>query len=207
MNTCNNPLSLCRDDNPNKNLEDFKSNREKFWFYDPRELYRNYYKIWPVYETTRSAQCNALTRLFIYMILLVLLFNKFDVWLLIPVVGILIIIILFLVHSSDYNGKRKEFERILRIRQEQRDQNMRDLEYEKQMDGVKKFELDTDNKFYMAADNVKDIEVGQIDSNGNIIIQGALNIPKSISQQHNLYTVDEMIDLQKNTCKRPTIDN
>jgi hypothetical protein len=171
---------------------------------DVNELYRNnkFLKFVPKYEMTRTEQLNAITRFLIYFMILLLLFNKADGWLYIPITGIVIVTIFYNVHKGDDKGREKELDRILRIRKEQRYIDQEELKKELRHDGDEHFKLDIDE---IKPDY--DLEVGNIDSEGTMIIGPKLDRPSGITKQDNLYTIDELIDYQKNTCRRPTREN
>src|SRR5690242_12724170 len=84
-NSCGDPLELCK-----------ISDKEQFWLDDPTELYKNdnYMKFVPKYEMTRNQQLNAITRFCIYMIIIILAFNRGEYLLILPI-SLLIIAILF----------------------------------------------------------------------------------------------------------------
>ena len=75
---------------------------EKFWVNDPMVLFRknNFYKFFPTGAMNRIEIYNALTRFFIYLALIYLIFSTDASYILIPVLAILAIVILY------YVGKR-----------------------------------------------------------------------------------------------------
>lgn len=171
---------------------------------DVKELFQDhkYLKFVPKYEMTRTEQLNAVTRFLIYFMILLLLFNKADSWLYIPITGLVIVTILYNAHRNDDKGKEKELERILRIRKEKRDKDREERERELRHDGDEHFKLDIveEKPDYT-------LEVGNIDSNGDIIVGQKLDPPKSFKEEDSLYTIDELVDYQKNNCRRPTREN
>lgn len=195
MSTCNKPLSLCK-----------SADREQFWVDKLDDLYRDgkYLYFFPKYEMTRVEQLNALTRFFIYSVFLLLLFYKGEKWLYIPMIGILFIAIIHYFHSNDEKSREKELKRILQIRKENRDDIENYLRGEMSHDGDRSVELDIDTEELPYG-----LEVGTIDSDGQTNI-GPKQTPTSydkVKQDLSLFTVDEMIDYEKNTCRRPTRDN
>jgi hypothetical protein len=201
MSSCNKPLNLCKDSLYPK---------EKFWMDDIKELYQNnnYIKFFPKYEMTRAGQLNAITRFCIYFILLILAFDKNENWLYLPITIIVLGVVVFNVNASDDQGKTKEFNKILKIRQEKKDDESRIDEIELSHDGDKKYNLDTDNKSYDEMGQQYELQSGSYDSNG-VLRVGSKSNP-SLYQPNNpesLLTIDEMIDHEKNTCRRPTVDN
>ena len=87
--------------------------RNIFWIDDPSVLYANdgYLKFFPEFEMTKVEQLNALTRFCIYAIILLLLFYGRTKWLYVPIIGILIIIILYSIYKYDPEGQEKELYR------------------------------------------------------------------------------------------------
>lgn len=193
MSTCNRPLSLCK-----------SYNREQFWMDDVKELFKDkkYFKFFPKYEMTRTEQLNAITRFLIYFILLVLLFGKSDTWLYVPITGLVIIAIMYNVHRGDDKGKRKELDRILNIRGQQREEKRKEKMRQLRHDGDESYKLDIEEE---KPDYT--LEVGNIDSEGHIRVGPKTDPPKSLEKEDSLYTIDELVDYQKNTCRRPTRDN
>lgn len=202
-NSCQAELALCK-----------VTNKEKFWLDDPTELYKNgnYTKFIPQYEMTRNQQLNSITRFCIYMVILILAFNRGESLLVIPIL-IVIAIILIKKFQKDDNldnnqDKKKELEKIIRIRKDKEDaiEQLKTIEYAQDDDPKLKSTLEMD----IEAEKAKGytIKSGVYDSNNNLTI-GAKERPSDYLRKNvkNYYTVDEMIDYEKNTCRRPTRDN
>ena len=184
------------------------SSNEKFWMDDLRELYQNnnYLKFFPRYEMTRTEQLNAITRFCLYFIILILIFDKNEDWLYIPITIIVLVVILYNVNNSDKNSRSKENTKIINNRLDR-------IEEEKQLenfvfrpDNETIVRTDIDNQYYNRSDD--SLQSGFYDSNG-ILNVGSKNSPKICSNPNaqDVLTLDEMINLQKNTCRRPTVDN
>jgi hypothetical protein len=201
MSHCNQPLNLCKDSIYPK---------EKFWMNDVTELYKNnnYLQFYPKYETTPVTQLNAITRFCIYFIILILVFDKNEDWLYLPITLIVIGVILYNVHSYDDEGKRKEFNKILKIRREKKEHEKKLNEVELKHDGDIEYKLDIDGEKKDELGRVYDLQSGYYDSNG-ILRVGSKTSPiiGDLENPETLFTVDELLDYQQNTCKRPTIDN
>lgn len=73
----------------------------KFWLEDPAVLFRNnnYYKIIPTKEMNRIQVLNALSRFFLYLAVLYLLFGIDLSYMLIPIAGIIIVLLLYLIQK------------------------------------------------------------------------------------------------------------
>jgi hypothetical protein len=76
---------------------------DKFWIDDPTVLYKNgnYLQVIPDSSMTRIQQLNAITRLCIYFIIILLLFGKAGSWLYVPLIIIVLIVILYNIYVSD----------------------------------------------------------------------------------------------------------
>lgn len=208
MSTCNRPLSLCQN-----------NKKERFWLDDFRELYQNnnFTKFYPKIDTSRTEQLNALTRFFIYYLILLLIFSKGDNWLYIPIAGIVFIVIFFNIHKFDKNGKRKELFRILKFRQEEKEEEAAEKKKEYTQDGDNPVELEeidyTREDLPPKDDPLSEIvdykvESGYIDSNGDLVVGEMLNPPKfHCKKDPSLFTTDEMLQYEKNTCRAPTDAN
>jgi hypothetical protein len=198
-NSCQDELALCK-----------ITNREKFWLDDPSELYKNgnYTKFIPQYEMTRNQQLNALTRFCVYMIILILTFNRGESILVIPIVILIGIILFKKFQKVDKDSQNKELDKIIKIRKDKDDADERLKIEEYAHDGTPK--LKTFDEMTEEAEKEKGyiIKSGIYDSNNNLTL-GQKEKPSNYlrKKEKNYYTVDEMIDYEKNTCRRPTIDN
>ena len=198
-NTCNNPLALCK-----------ISQKEQFWLDDPTELYKNgnYARFFPKYEMTRTQQLNAVTRLCIYLIILILAFNRGETILVLPIT-LLIIIVLFRKFNQDDNyGKDKEVDKILKIRKDKENyvNYLKSKEYAQ--DGDPKYK--SFNEMVEADEKLKGykLESGSYDPDGKLNLGTKTKADKTLTTNPpSLYTVDELNDYEKNTCRKPTSDN
>ncbi len=184
------------------------SSDEKFWMDDLRELYqnRNYLKFFPRYEMTRSEQLNAITRFCMYFIILILLFDKNEDWLYIPITIIVLVVILYNVNRSDKNSQSKENSKILNDRQNSLIEEERLENFQFKSDGEKHYRTDIDDQYYNLSND--SLESGYYDSNG-VLRVGPNTSPRTCHnpKMKDLLTLDEFINLQKNTCRKPTVDN
>lgn len=83
---------------------------DKFWLKDPAVLFRsnNYYKIIPTQKMTTNEKLNALTRFFILLAILLLIFCSCTEYLYIPIIGIVtIIIVYFILRKKSQNNVEK----------------------------------------------------------------------------------------------------
>jgi hypothetical protein len=201
MSSCNKPLNLCKESLYPK---------EEFWMNDVRELYQNnnYIKFFPKYEMTRVEQINAITRFCIYFILLILAFDKNEDWLYLPITIIVLGVIIYNINQSDEYGRKKEFHKILKMRKDKKDKEKVVQDIEKRHDGEEEYNLDIDEQKIDEMGRSYNLQSGYIDSNGVFRI-GPKTEPSEYQPDNpeSLFTVDELIDYKKNTCRRPTKDN
>jgi hypothetical protein len=198
-NSCQDELALCK-----------ITNKEKFWLDDVTELYKEgkFTKFIPRYEMTRNQQLNALTRFCIYMIILILAFNRGESILIIPITMLIGIVLFKKFQKVDDMSQEKELDKIIKIRKDKDDNEelLKSIEYAHDDDPkLKTFEEMSDEaekeKGYI-------IKSGVYDSDGNLVL-GDKEKPSDYlrKDEKNYYTVDEIIDYEKNTCRKPTRDN
>ena len=127
-NDCTGNLGLCK-----------STTREKFWLDDPTELYKNgkYTQFMPQYAMTRNQQLNSVTRLGIYMVILILMFYNNTNLLFIPITIILIAALLKKFNTLDDRGQEKELDKVLTIRQ--------DIKHQEDEEKTREYRQDDDN--------------------------------------------------------------
>ena len=193
-------------DKNNKKRPRFR--REEFWMDDYKELYQNgnYIRFFPKYKTSRIEQLNAITRFCMYLILLILMFNKNEQWLYLPITLIVMIVILYNINKNDETWREKELDKILSIRKTERDDKREEVEKQLKHDGEKTYKLDIDTE--EEYDQNYDLEAGYIDADGNIIAGEKTKPPKyRKNEEESLFTVNEIEEFKRNTCRKPTKDN
>lgn len=198
-NSCNNDLALCKSS---------VSTKDKFWLDEPTVLYKNnnYLHFMPVYEMTRNQQLNALSRLAFYTMALLFIFTRSKYSIIIPVTFIILLVLIDKFKIFDPDSNQKELNRILEIRQAKADHQDELVNKEYHQDGtqiLKSYDEIVKDEFGHPSYSVG---VGKYDPDGKLLI-GQEWGPKGNPEQRNLYTVDEQLDYQKNTCRRPTPDN
>ena len=157
---------------------------KKFWLENPNVLFNNnnYIKFFPTSQMTRIEQLNAITRLCIYYIILILILNKNMIYLGLPFAIILFIIVIYFIYENNYNGKYNDF-------------------VNKKLNGNNK-----DKRI----NEFKDIlEVGYYDDDGKLRF-GRKNEIKSNNEKAKdfvNYNYNEILEYEKNTARKPTIDN
>jgi len=76
---------------------------DKFWLEDPTVLFKNgnYYRILPSNSMSKIEMLNALTRFFIYLMLIYIMFSNNTQYVYIPIIAIIIIIMLYYIQKKD----------------------------------------------------------------------------------------------------------
>lgn len=217
-NTCTDPLGLCK-----------TSEHDPFWTDDFSILYTNdnYLRFVPIYESSRNQQLNAITRFAIYAIILLLIFSKNYVWLIVPLIIILFVVVFKKIMNSDVLSREKELAKTINIRadKEHMVNELKNREYQSDGDQIIKTDIDTSPDALMANLSpypdtpgtyrpVQEREVdykvlaGYYDSDNTLHV-GPLAGPSNYLRANpkTYYTVDEMIDFDQNTCRKPTEDN
>ncbi len=156
----------------------------KFWLENPNILFNNnnYVKFFPTYQMTRIEQLNAITRLSIYYILLLLMLDKNKIYLGLPVFIIFFVIIIYFIYENDYNGKYNDFIN-KKLNKNNKDKNV--------------------NGF-------KDVlESGYYDSNGKLVLGKKYNVDLNNKKAKDVvnYDYNEILEYEKYASRKPTKDN
>lgn len=155
-----------------------------FWLDDPTVLYKKYTDILPVSEMSRVEQLNAISRFAFYMIIFLLMFGRSS-YVYVPVILLIIVVILYYVYKGDPDGGKKE-NTIKRKRVEDN--------------------LSKNSDVINIVGPKYEIEAGSYDSDGNVVY-GKEYSSHSKKDRDLAYTLDEVIDYDRATCKKPTKDN
>lgn len=195
-----------------------------FWMNDITILFRdqNYTQFVPTSDMSRVEQLNAITRFFLYLLILLFMFDKTDEFMYVPVIGIIMVIVLYNIFTMDEKGKRDELLRMKRrkeaMRNVQSDLNYRTYQIN---DNGEIITVDIDQeeaqryRDELEADAPTptdyDLEAGYYDSNNNLKIgsyYGAVQpLKKTIADKDIKYSLDEMRMYENAKCRRPTVDN
>jgi len=197
----------------------------KFWLYDPKQLWLNYTEFVPKYGMTTVEQMNAMTRFFIYFTIILILFYHGTEYIYLPLIGIGLIVLFYSFYRLDKYRQNKDFDKIINKRKEDivADRSAEDKLYAPDEPSVNSINIQTDNDYIKTADydgfdtankslyenqaNYR-IEGGLYDSEGKYIVGPKPLIPKFSKRQYDpLYTVDEIDEYNKNTCRKPSTDN
>ena len=83
---------------------------DKFWLEDPMVLFRNknYLLFFPKSSMSKIEILNALTRAFIYLTILYIIFSNDATYMYIPIIGILIIIFMYYIQKTDKMDEKRE---------------------------------------------------------------------------------------------------
>lgn len=197
--------------------------RYVFWMNDITVLFANsnFIRFVPTSDMTRIEQLNALTRFFLYLLIILFMFDKTDEFMYVPIVGLILIIVLYNVFEMDENGKRQELIRMKRNREKLRDVNKSELNYRTyQIDNdgdIITVDIDQEeaikyNELQNAKENTDyELEAGIYSSDGEIQTGKYLPAVKSLSetqQDENIkYSLDEIRSYQKAKKRKPTTDN
>jgi len=206
--------------------------REEFWLDNYKNLYNNsnYKKFIPQSNTPMVEKLNALTRLSIYsiilIIILILIFKRFHYLLYFPITFIVIIVIIYNISKKNKQKKQKKLDKIFNVKRVKDDIRKRNILEQYKHDGDIELENDllsrgqssllrnlhpsaiSPSDKYKSASHIKNynVEAGYIDSNGDL-----RSGPKYNAYPHNNkqlpYSIQNMEQYRKDTCRRPTKDN
>jgi len=219
------------DNNKNKDNDIISPERYVFWMNDVTVLFRdgNYIRFVPTSDMTRVEQLNAATRFFLYLIIILFLFDKTDEFMYIPIIGIIMVIILYNVFEIDEKGKREEL-----LRMKRRKESMRDLAYKESLDNnYRTYQVDDDGdvvtidideeeheKYLEEKDaaytgiKIKpnyELEAGYYDSNGKLHVgpyyAAVRPLSKTERDKEIKYSLSEMRLYENAKCPKPTVNN
>jgi hypothetical protein len=198
-------------------------NRDKFWLDDFTVLYENnnFLRFLPTPNGTQTEQLNATTRLMIYFIILILLFEQNEELLYIPIGSIVLIVLIYNIYANK-NDKIDNYsnEEPVKIKYD----NV-DMGEELDIDSMNN-SLNSGNSIGsdisvcgsglsndLSQEGIYDIESGYVDSENDIIT----------GREYRPYTMDEMIDCERSrhsnscmsnasgcasdNCREPTLEN
>lgn len=159
----------------------------KFWLENPSVLItdNNYVKFFPTSEMTRIEQLNAITRLCLYYVILLLILGKSNEYLSLPIIIIIFVIIIYTIYRNDYQGKYEDF--VTR-------------------------KLKKKNKDKSVLDNSDVLESGYYDGNGKLVLGRKYNASEQSlidrkAKDFVNYDFNEILEYEKNSCRKPTKEN
>lgn len=194
-----------------------------FWMDEPTILYKNenYLNFFPKQETSNVEKLNSITRMCIYLIILMVSFQQNEKWLYIPIVTIVMVVILYNIESKDSKSNQKRVTKILnnrkdKIIEKKKIAALKSKKYNNFIDA----DIDLKN---IIDDNDTDIrnniDVGVMDSSGDInftsMAPTSITSPMSIDNtaeneqvdNQELYNDEEIEEFESNTCRKPTQSN
>ena len=184
-------------------------NNNKFWLENINVLYKNsnYLDFIPLHEMSRVEKLNAITRFAIYILLLNMSFNMSDKLNYLAIGSIVITLIIYFIMENDNNEKQKEVNEIIN---KKKDKLIQAYKFKKEIDPDEE-EGFIDNEEMMLEEEEKpyDLEVGYLDSDGEMRFEDNLSVPseKNSIDPLEIYKTDEIINANKHSCKEPTENN
>jgi len=168
-----------------------EDNKYTFWLNDFSVLYKNgnYLRFFPTSDMSRVEQMNAVTRLCLYVIILLVGFQKTENWIQIPIIIMVFVLILYYIFEFDKEGKVRELFRM----------NKRE--------DLNNMSKDTTSNHGDDDDAIYNIESGYIDPDNNYKIgpyYGSQNPSQSIEPR---LSMDQQNEYKNASCKRPTPNN
>ena len=186
---------------------------DEFWIKNPEILLERYYEIIPTNKMNRKEQMNAVSRLLIYILILVLIFDRRSDIIMFILIGLILIIGLYFVYINDPKGitedlineNKDEFEKFdtkqdLLDNQELK-KNIISLVEDTKEQNIKELNSPLEDK-------VK-LESGYIDFDGNYKIGGD-NADISIYEQNKpkrKISMDKSKIMKEKSCRKPTVEN
>lgn len=205
--------------------------RYVFWLEDITELVKdgNYIRFWPTKNMTRIEQLNAISRFFIYLIIIFLLTGRYDEWMYIPIIGLVIMIIMYYMFEIDEDGKRDE---LLRMKKKVEtsvtrkpelnyrtyivddngettvididDREQEEFEQMRKIMEKKRKEIEGDD----SPDTEYELQAGHYDSDGNLHYGTNYRATSDREDEDDIkYSLEEMRVYESARCRKPTKEN
>lgn len=196
---------------------------DKFWVYNPKLLFKEYWKIIPSKEMSRVEQLNTITRLIIYYMILLIIFGKnIDMVIVCLVICVLIIIFYFIYKNNGENiisdlineNKNENKEFYLQNERMNDDDNIINSNNKPSINYIyDEFNNSVITKRINKDDNIElnsgyinfenEYELGK--DNSSISLKKMKEEQKEKIKNKIPYTKNE--EYEKKTCKRPTAEN
>jgi hypothetical protein len=186
---------------------------DEFWIKNPEILINKYYEILPTNGMTRVEQMNAVSRILIYILILVMIFDRKTEIIIFILVGLSLIIALYFIYMNDKQGinndlineNKDEFEKFDSkqdlLDNQELNKNILNLYENKKEQNVKSLNSKLENKVVL--------ESGYIDFDGNYKI-GENNADISIYEQNKSKPKISMSKdkiIKEKHCRKPTVEN
>lgn len=186
-----------------------------FWIQNPSILLNNYWEIIPTNQMSTIKQLNTITRFLVYLVILLVIFDKKNSLLILALVFIVVIIIYYYLYIYDPKSIYIDINENFRT---EIDEYTSDKSCSYKSDDANSdsainalWNKPENNKqmlrdIFNKKDNVE-IQSGYIDYNGNYVI-GKQNTPFSNEKsKYSKINYDLNEELKKKTAKEPTADN
>jgi len=183
-----------------------------FWITNPTILIDKYWVILPNNNMTRSEQMNAVTRFCVYFILLCLIFDSQNQFIIYAFVIIILIVVFYLIYMSDQEGFKNDLIKRNNDDSLEKFQDIKNLDHDNNTINkplINLFEK-TKDKVSMSNKNIE-IQSGYIDSNGYYQIgkdYSDVNLTDFIiNNKKNKKVSWEQDQLNKKEGRKPSLDN
>lgn len=193
---------------------------DTFWINDPYILISDYYQIIPTKTMSRIKQMNTMTRFLIYFLIICIIFNSGENFLIFGIIGIMLIVAFYFIYKTDLIGIEND---LINENTDQIDKfeslNCKNCEndyknllnktvidiYDNKKDQILKGTAKTDKDIVL--------ESGYIDADGNYKIgrdYSDINIEewkKEQDKSKRKISYDKNKLYVNDTCRKPTVDN
>ena len=82
---------------------------DTFWINNPYIIFKDYFEIIPTYTMSRIKQMNTVTRFLIYFLILCILFDSGDNFIIFALIAIMLIVAFYYIYKSDFIGVKVYF--------------------------------------------------------------------------------------------------
>lgn len=166
-------------------MDEKSYNIQPFWLEDITVLINSdsFTKILPQSTMSRSEQLNTITRFCLYYIILLVITGKHENWIQIPIMIIVMAVIIYFIFARDEEGKQRDLYRLKQNREG--------------MGNVSSEDTDEDD------DN---IEIGYYGEDNKVKFHKKRSKTERALNKLR-YSLDEITEYNRATCRRPTKDN
>jgi hypothetical protein len=186
---------------------------DEFWIHNPKVLLDKYYEILPTKKMTRTEQMNAVTRLLLYIFVLVIIFDRNTEVITFILIGLLLIVVLYFIYANDKQGikddllneNKNEFESYKSgddlLDNQELKKNILDLYEKKKEQNLKSLNSKLEDEV--------ELQSGYIDFDGNYKI-GGNNSDISIYEENKpkpKISLSKSKMMEDKHCRKPTVDN
>jgi hypothetical protein len=190
---------------------------DEFWIYNPYILLKNYSTLLPTNNMTRVEQMNTVTRFMIYVLILLILFDSKNEFLIYIILIIIMIIVVYFIYKMDdtefkndlLNENKMETELYENIKCEKCNNStlknsIIDI-YDNTKDSILKYPLSQYNE-NQTSPVVTNLESGYIDFDNNYVIGPDHSNVSPIKNNKKISWAKDQI-YKENNCRKPTAEN